>query len=181
MKDKLFELINQGQLKCVDCKNCDYSGKEFCGNRKLVDYLIDNGVTFDKDINALTKKVARLEKSNRNWRRKHQRLKADAVSRGYHDQVRWERDVAIEQLEDYGICLGEKACVVKLPYEPTPFLKDNNPHNTDAYCPECGTNLSGYFGGESLPIVTCFECGEIINPYMAMTKDELAEWRKERQ
>ena len=145
------------------------------------DYLIANGVTFDKDINALTKKVARLEKSNRNWRRKHQRLKADAVSRGYHEQVRWERDIAIEQLESYGISLGEKAYVVKLLREPIPFLKDDNPHNTDAYCPNCGTDLSGYFGGEHLPIVTCFECGEIIDPYKAMTKDELAEWRKERQ
>lgn len=38
----------------------------------------------------------------------------DAVSRGVHDQVRWERDVAIEQLESYGISLGEKADVVKV-------------------------------------------------------------------
>lgn len=105
----------------------------------------------------------------------------DSVSRGVHDQVRWERDIAIEQLESYSISLGEKAYAVKLPYEPKPCLKDDNPHNTDVYCPVCGTNLSGYFGGASLPIVTCFECGEIINPYMAMTKDELAEWRKGRQ
>lgn len=33
----------------------------------------------------------------------------DAVSRGVHDQVRWERDIAIEQLESYGVSLGEKA------------------------------------------------------------------------
>lgn len=38
----------------------------------------------------------------------------DAVSRGVHEQVRWERDVAIEQLESYGISLGEKADVVKV-------------------------------------------------------------------
>ena len=38
----------------------------------------------------------------------------DAVSRGVHDQVRWERDVAIEQLESYGISLGENADAVKV-------------------------------------------------------------------
>ena len=97
-----------------------------------------------------------------------------AVSRGYHEQVRWERDIALEQLESYGISLGEKAYAVKLPHKPTPFLKDYNPHNTDAYCPECGTNLSGCYGGEPLPIVTCYVCGEIINPYVTMTKEELA-------
>ena len=30
----------------------------------------------------------------------------DAVSRGVHDQVRWERDVAIGQLEEHGIPFG---------------------------------------------------------------------------
>ena len=38
----------------------------------------------------------------------------DAVYRGVHDQVRWERDIAIGQLESYGISLGEKADVAKV-------------------------------------------------------------------
>lgn len=33
----------------------------------------------------------------------------DAVSRGLHDLVRWERDVAIKQLEEHGIPFGGKA------------------------------------------------------------------------
>lgn len=34
---------------------------------------------------------------------------ADVVSRGVHEQVRWERDVAIEQLRtDYGVGFGAK-------------------------------------------------------------------------
>ena len=41
----------------------------------IADHLIANGVTFDKDINALTKKIAELEKSNRNWRRKMQKIR----------------------------------------------------------------------------------------------------------
>lgn len=38
----------------------------------------------------------------------------DAVSRGVLDQVRWERDIAMEQLADYGLSLGERADVVKV-------------------------------------------------------------------
>ena len=59
-----------------------------------------------------------------------------------------------------------------LPYHPRPMLKDRNPFNTDVYCPECGTNLSGYYGGEPLPIVTCFNCGEILDPYKATTRTD---------
>lgn len=32
----------------------------------------------------------------------------DAVSRGLFEQYKWERDVAISQLEELGICFGEK-------------------------------------------------------------------------
>ena len=32
----------------------------------------------------------------------------DVVSIGVLEQVRWERDVAIEQLAEYGVCFGEK-------------------------------------------------------------------------
>lgn len=60
-------------------------------------------------------------------------------------------------------------CALVLPYHPRPILKDRNPYNTDVYCPECGTNLSGYYGDEPLPIVTCFNCGEILDPCKATT------------
>lgn len=68
-------------------------------------------------------------------------------------------------------CLEGQPAVkaVVLPYHPRPMLKDRNPHNTDVYCPECGTNLSGYYGDEPLPIVTCFNCGEILDPRKATT------------
>lgn len=58
---------------------------------------------------------------------------------------------------------------VELPYPPRPMMKDKNPFNTDVYCPECGTNLSGYYGDDPLPIVTCFNCGDILDPYKATT------------
>ena len=36
---------------------------------------------------------------------------ADAYSKGYVEQIRWERDMAIQQLNDYGVQFGEKADV----------------------------------------------------------------------
>lgn len=59
---------------------------------------------------------------------------------------------------------------VILPYAPRPMFKDRNPHNLDVYCPECGTNLSGYYGEDPLPVVTCFFCGEILDPCKATTR-----------
>lgn len=59
---------------------------------------------------------------------------------------------------------------VILPYKPRPMLRDRNPNNLDVYCPECGTNLSGYYGEERLPIVICFFCGEILDPCKATTR-----------
>ena len=38
----------------------------------------------------------------------------DAVPRGVLEQIRWERDIAIEQLNSYGVSLGEKADCVKV-------------------------------------------------------------------
>ena len=32
----------------------------------------------------------------------------DAVSRGVYEQIKWERDVAMEQLEEHGIAFGAK-------------------------------------------------------------------------
>lgn len=32
----------------------------------------------------------------------------DAVSKSLYDQIKWERDIALEQLEELGISLGQK-------------------------------------------------------------------------
>ena len=39
---------------------------------------------------------------------------ADVVSKELYKQIKWERDVAIAQLEEYGVSLGEKADVVEV-------------------------------------------------------------------
>lgn len=45
MKEKMVELMKQAHEQCVDCKDCEYMGKELCGDRKMADFLIANGVT----------------------------------------------------------------------------------------------------------------------------------------
>lgn len=39
---------------------------------------------------------------------------ADVVSRGVFEQVKWERDIAMRQLEEHGIPFGGKADVVEV-------------------------------------------------------------------
>lgn len=59
---------------------------------------------------------------------------------------------------------------VVLPRKPRPLMRDSNTNNTDVYCPECGTNLSGYYGECSLPFVPCFNCGAILDTHKATTR-----------
>ena len=63
----------------------------------------------------------------------------DAVSRGVHEQVRWERDVAIEQLESYGVSLGEKAEVAKVVHGRWVSLTDCS--NAGVYCSVCNKKV----------------------------------------
>ena len=69
---------------------------------------------------------------------------ADVISKGLYEQIKWERDVALAQLEEYGVSLGEKAAVVKVRHGRWVFGKDlaccwgqilkNKYH---LYCSEC--------------------------------------------
>ncbi len=84
----------------------------------------------------------------------------NVVSASAYDQVRWERDVAIEQLESYSVSLGEKAEVAKVVHGrwerviPTKSAAKWSKkvscsvchrggyayHN---YCPNCGAKMDG--------------------------------------
>lgn len=66
----------------------------------------------------------------------------------------------------------DKSEWVKLPRKPLPLLKDDNPYNTDVYCPSCGYNLSGYCIEITMDIGVCFNCGEILNITKAVAKEE---------
>ena len=80
----------------------------------------------------------------------------DVVSRGLYEPIKWERDIALEQLESYGISLGSNAEVVKVvhgEWEIVDFAgnmqcsvcgeigcKINDESN---YCPNCGADMRG--------------------------------------
>lgn len=99
-------------------------------------------------------------------------LDVDSVLRNHFD-IPWADAADIRKNIDHlrDLVKAEKeGRLVVLPYPPRPMLKDRNPFNTDVYCPECGTNLSGYYGDNPLPIVTCFNCGEILDPGKATTR-----------
>lgn len=86
---------------------------------------------------------------------------ADVVSRGVLEQVKWERDMAMQQLEEHGIPFGAKADVVEVRhgewiesthwgewYYDCPFCDDGfatrgrceTPPN---FCSNCGAKLTG--------------------------------------
>lgn len=76
----------------------------------------------------------------------------DVVLRGVLEQVMWERDIAIGQLESYGVSLGEKADVTKVVHgkwlqdEPaTVYCSECSyrvwAYNNTPYCPHCGAKM----------------------------------------
>lgn len=83
-------------------------------------------------------------------------LKNGYVLSGVLDQVRWERDVAIEQLNSYGVQLGEKAEL-----EIVKHGKWVEKHGT-WYCSECDkTGYKGYIPAK--PSDYCPNCGARMN------------------
>lgn len=81
MRDKLIELLNG----LIGCGYELHDRIKVVSNSEIADHLIANGVTFVTDnnvgnmqilyIDRLEKRIKALQKSNRNWRRKCQRLR----------------------------------------------------------------------------------------------------------
>ena len=69
---------------------------------------------------------------------------------------------------------SDKSRFIELPCKPKALMKDNNPFNTDVYCPTCGTNIYiyGYYGDEPLSVIQCFYCGELLDNTRAITREE---------
>lgn len=77
-------------------------------------------------------------------------------------------DVCTEKLADYLLANG----VIVLKNKPIGVMKDDNPYNSDVYCPYCGANLSGYYGEDSIQIIQCYDCGEYLDGTKAITREE---------
>ena len=82
---------------------------------------------------------------------------ADVVSKGLYEQIKWERDVALAQLEEYGVSLGEKADVMKVRHGRWVNTHSDSEFaqcslckypvyaawiwNLTSYCPNCGAKM----------------------------------------
>ena len=78
----------------------------------------------------------------------------DAVPVGVLDQVRWERDVAIAQLNDYGVSFGEKAdCVRVTRCKDCKYTREMSECEKRVYCEGCLVCLSPEASVEGYNIV----------------------------
>ena len=75
---------------------------------------------------------------------------ADVVSSKTLNQVMWERDLAIEQLESYGVGLGQKADVAPVVHGKWIPVEAYGIGNT-AKCSECEKRQYGYDGFKFCP------------------------------
>lgn len=92
-------------------KNKPRSNKEICEERSsinLVPYICDgekwNRIYYEDEIETM-----RREAYERGLKERIENAPSvDVVSRGLFEQYKWERDVAISQLEELGIGFGQK-------------------------------------------------------------------------
>ena len=78
----------------------------------------------------------------------------------YAGQLRWERDVAIGQLNEIGIQFGEKMDSVKLAQEKRHPMQVKEIHIDEYYCPACGAENccdQGVVGDKFCP-----NCGQAL-------------------
>lgn len=66
----------------------------------------------------------------------------EAVPKGAYEQVKWERDMAIQQLNDYGVQLGEKVDIQAVRHG---HNENREYHEVDEFrCSECGLHLEDW-------------------------------------
>lgn len=86
---------------------------------------------------------------------------ADVVTREQYEQIHWERDVALHQLEEIGKGLGEKMVDVIERKRGKWQITDAYPHNV--YCSECHKKFAqthwAVWEDGSLPRNFCPNCG----------------------
>ena len=86
LEDAIAKIVDTPSVIAERLAKCEYGyyqNPDVLVDRQheIIDLLMDVP-TVDADINVLTKKISKLEKSNRNWRRKYQRLKATRKAGG---------------------------------------------------------------------------------------------------
>lgn len=85
---------------------------------------------------------------------------SDVVLRNVYEQVKWERDTAIEQLKSYGIGLGEKADVTEVKHGEWKAIVKQDNYFEPPYCDTCKCSVCGYVIDVSETVYNyCPNCG----------------------
>lgn len=66
------------------------------------------------------------------------RRAADVVPTAVMEQIKWERDIAIEQLTSYGVCFGEKKELAEVKHGEWEDRYENKYYNHLYECSVCG-------------------------------------------
>lgn len=88
----------------------------------------------------------------------------DAVPKPYAEQIRWERDIAIEQLNEIGCQLGQKMDEIKEKLNAVPVVHGNytlafSEEENVWECSNCGARMDGK-KNEEVPVIVvrCKDC-----------------------
>ena len=85
--------------------------------------------------------------------------KSDVVESKAIEQIKWERDMAIKQLESYGVGFGEQADVVKVKHGYWEFKPSGHYSHVGSFCSVCGkkSGIGGIRENQLNPY--CPNCG----------------------
>lgn len=122
----------------------------------MIEYLNRETVMKELDRNSITKKIT-LSDGVSIYDSIQKLPTADVVDAKTVEQLKWERDMAIKQLESYGVGFCEKADVIKVKHgawiKPTEASESicSECRRTPKmvfdilpdYCPHCGTKMDG--------------------------------------
>lgn len=84
---------------------------------------------------------------------------ADVVSMEAYQQVRWERDLAVEQLQSYGVGFAEDKELAEVRHGEWEFRYEGTYHRCRCYCSVCGkhSGIGGIKENQRKPY--CPNCG----------------------
>lgn len=80
----------------------------------------------------------------------------DYVPRGVFEQVRWEKDIAMQQLEELGVSFGAKPELYAKPIIHAHWEEQNDATH---FCSRCGNDATYTYEGKELVGFLCPFCG----------------------
>ena len=155
------EKVIKGLECCLGSNDCDIEPEEDCPYKGMC--LCAMALRLDvlallKEQDELLRKLQKdkdklcLEVSE--WKHKFHDAPPKFVSQGVVDQIRWERDTALSQLEQIGKGLGSKMDdIVALLKEQKTAMKPKNIDKVGGKCPVCGLRMARNHK-------YCYQCGQ---------------------